>query len=583
MILTQLKDYADNRMTLPPPMYGETKIAWLINLTSAGEYDGWTCLKDTKTKALKRGKPMVVPHIGRTVGVKPKLLADTGEYVLGIARPTSKPERVAECHQQFKNLVKACAEDTNETLVGAISAFLNGSAIKDAIADIPHDFDPSEVVTFRIDGFIPANAAEKLIKVEQFWANYTTSSENSEKQESNSMTCLVTGKTGTVEQRLPFLVKGLIGGQPSGTALVSANSAAFASYGLKNSLTSPISREAAESFTKALNELISSNQSRMYVGSTAYIYWTKEEDEFDPFSLIDKPEPQDVTNLLNSPFTAQQAASLEAEGAANEFYALALSANNARSIIRDWLETTVPRVQAQLKRWFEGQRLVDAYGQSGRPLGIYTLAASVYRDPSKEMLPAVSTALVRSALHGERLPHDLLVRLVRRNRVEREVTYPRAVLTKLIFTFDPSNNLTMANMEQLNETSQLGADDPAYQCGRLLAELEAIQRTALGSVNASLTDRYYGAASSTPASAFPPLMKGARAHLAKLRKTMPGACNRLEESLEQITVSLGNIFPKTLNMQQQGIFSLGYYHQRAANRAAAKAAKAAKQAAKAKQ
>ncbi|MEM9007506.1 MAG: type I-C CRISPR-associated protein Cas8c/Csd1 [Cyanobacteria bacterium P01_F01_bin.86] len=578
MILTQLKEYADTRITLPPPMYGETKIAWLINLTSEGEYDGWTCLKDSKNKALKRGKPMVVPHIGRTVGVKPKLLADTGEYVLGIARSTSKPERVAECHQQFKVLLKACVEDTSELLIGAISTFLNGSAINDAIADIPDDFDPSEVVTFRIDGFIPANAAESHSKIEQFWANYTASSESSEKKASNSMTCLVTGKPGTVEQRLPFLVKGLIGGQPSGTALVSANSAAFASYGLKNSLTSPISREAAESFTKALNELISSNQSRMYVGSTAYIYWTKEEDEFDPLSFIDKPEPQDVTNLLSSPFTAQRAASLEVEGAANEFYALALSANNARSVIRDWLETTVPRVQAQLKAWFEGQRLVDTYGQPGRPLGIYTLAASVYRDPSKEMLPAVPTALVRSALHGERLPHDLLVRLVRRNRVERDVTYPRAVLTKLIFTFDPSNNLTMANMEQLNETSQLGSDDPAYQCGRLLAELEAIQRTALGSVNASLTDRYYGAASSTPVSAFPPLMRGARAHLSKLRKTMPGACNRLEESLEIITCALGNTFPKTLNMQQQGIFSLGYYHQRAANRAAAKAAKEAKKA-----
>ena len=241
-------------------------------------------------------------------------------------------------------------------------------------------------------------------------------------------------------------------------------------------------------------------------------------------------------------------------------------------MIRDWLETTVPTVQSSLKLWFEGQRLADAYGQPGRPLGLYTLAASVYRDPSKEMLPVVPTALIRSALHGDRLPDDLLVRLVRRNRVERAVTYPRAVLTKLIFTFDERRHSMMADMEQLNLKPDLqGSEKAAYYCGRLLAELESIQRTALGSINASLTDRYYGAASSTPATAFPALLRGARAHF-EAEEKLSGGLQPIRRSLEEINVHISPAFPKTLNMQQQGIFSLGYYHQRAANRAAAKAA-----------
>ncbi|MGL5035936.1 MAG: type I-C CRISPR-associated protein Cas8c/Csd1, partial [Microcystaceae cyanobacterium] len=91
-----------------------------------------------------------------------------------------------------------------------------------------------------------------------------------------------------------------------------------------------------------------------------------------------------------------------------------------------------------------------------------------------------------------------------------------------------------------------------------------------------LTDRYYGAASSHPATAFPPLMRGARAHLSKLRKTKFGTCNALEERIEEITSHLSD-FPKTLTMQNQGLFALGYYHQRAANRAAAKSAIASKQ------
>ncbi len=418
---------------------------------------------------------------------------------------------------------------------------------------------------------IPADAKYKFHKIEEFWAKYT-SGEISEDTDSNNpvMTCLITGEVTSVEKRLPFLIKGIFGGQPSGTALVSANSSAFMSYGLQNSLTSPISRDAAEKFAKALNSLIADDRSRIYIGSTVYVFWTREKTEFNPLTFLDKPDPQAVANLLQSPFTAKQASSLDE----NQFYGLSLTANNARAVVRDWLETTVSNVEDNLKLWFQKQRIVDSYGGEHRPLGAYTLAASVYRDAAKEMQPKVPTALIRSALHGDRLPYDLLNKLVRRNRVEREITYPRAILTKLIFSTDVKTQTMMTDMEQLNLNPNLeGSDRAAYYCGRLLAVLEAIQRKAIGSVNASLTDRYYGAASSTPANAFSLLMKGARSHLAKLRKQTPGTCNALEERLEEIVVKLPAVtnFPKTLNLQQQGLFALGYYHQRASDRAAAKA------------
>jgi CRISPR-associated protein Csd1 len=569
MILTKLYEYAENRMKLPPAMYGETKVAWHIILSSEGTFEGFVCLK---SKEAKRGTPMIAPHIGRAGKVvRPKLLADTGEYVLGISKETSKPEKAKECHTQFKTLVQQCADETQESTVKAIALFLNSPEFDRAKAEIPKDFDPSEVVTFRVGNAIPADSKYKFHRIEEFWARYTFG-ETSEDTDSNNpvMPCLITGEVTTVVKRLPFLLKGVIGGQPSGTALVSANSSAFMSYGLQNSLTSPISRDAAEKFAKALNSLIANEQdrSRIYIGSTVYVFWTKEETGFNPLTFLDKPDPQAVANLLKSPLTAKQASSLNE----NQFYGLSLTANNARAVVRDWLETTVPNVEANLKAWFQKQRIVDSYGAEHRPLGAYTLAASVYRDAAKEMQPKVPTALIRSALHGDRLPDELLLKLVRRNLVEREITYPRAVLTKLIFSSDSNRNQMMIDMEQLNLNPNLeGGDRAAYYCGRLLAVLEATQRTAIGSVNASLTDRYYGAASSTPANAFPSLMRGARSHLAKLRKNMPGACKALEERIEEITVNLPT-FPKTLNLQQQGLFALGYYHQRASDRAAAKKA-----------
>ena len=570
MILTKLKEYADTRMqdVLPPAMYGQTKVGWLIDLTADGSFEGCISWKGD-TKETKRGKPLIAPHVGRTVGVKPKLLADTGEYVLGIGRPDSKPERVAECHQQFRALVEQCAAETQEPRLQAIAQFLQSWNPQRDRSQLPRDFDPSEVTTFRVNGVIPADAEAELDGVEQFWANYTTGNEvDSGKETSPVMTCLVTGELLPVEKRLPFLVKGLWNGQPSGTALVSANAPPFTSYGLQNSLTSPISRDAAERFTKALNHLIAGSNSRINVGATTYVAWTREQTEFNAFSYLASPDPQAVKNLLESPFTGQQAHGLQV----NDFYVLALSASAARAVVRDWIETTVFDVQSNLKQWFQAQKIVDAYGEAARPLSVYALAASVYRDASKEMLPAVPTILVNIALSGGRLPDDMLARLVRRNRVERDVTYPRAALIKLVLT--TQNKDAMTEMQILNPTPQLeSADRPAYHCGRLLAQLESIQKAAIGKVNASLTDRYYGAASSAPANAFAPLMRGARAHLSKLRKTAPGTCNALEEKLEEITAHLQD-FPKTLTMRNQGLFALGYYHQRAANRAAAKANRA---------
>ncbi|PSR13453.1 type I-C CRISPR-associated protein Cas8c/Csd1 [filamentous cyanobacterium CCP3] len=568
MILSVLKDYADHRMTLPPAMYGETKVAWLISLSEEGHYEGLVSLK---SKEQKRGQPIVAPHVGRTVGVKPKLLADTGEYVLGIPRPASKPERVKDCHAQFISLIQTCYSATDEPSIKAVLHFLTTAEIEKAKADLPKDFDSGEVITFRVRSIIPADSGYGLTSVSTFWANYTAGDgDGKETKQNPEMTCLVTGEKTTVEQRLPFLVKGVMGGQPSGTALVSANSSPFMSYGLQNSFSSPISRDAAERFVKALNSLITDERSRLYIGSAVYVFWTKEESSFNPLTYLNKPSAEEVGALLRSPLTAQEAASLD-ESRANQFYALALTANNARTVVRDWLETTIPKAQNNLQQWFQNQQMVNLYGESHRPLSVYALAASVYRDATKEMQPTAPTALIRNALHGDRIPEDMLVKLIRRNRTERDITYPRAVLLKLIFSSHPPRKEMMINMEQLNPSPNLnGQDLTAYSCGRLLAVLESIQKAAIGSVNASLTDRYYGSASSTPGVAFPPLLKGARAHLSKLRKEKPGVHKALEERLEEITLDIMP-FPNSLSLQQQGLFGLGFYHQRAHDRATAKA------------
>jgi len=575
MILSKLKDYADQQMELPPPRYNKRIAAWLISLTENGDFEACLCLKGG-SKEEKKGKTFEAPdrkRSGKTI--RPKLLFDTFEYALGVGRSDSSPERVSEYHAQFRALIQDCAKFTEEPAVKAVANFLESWDPERDRHLLPPDIDPSENITFRVGNIFPADAKAKLTKVEEFWENTLSGTHDDEEGNSNSsiMQCLVTEKISSVAKRMPISIKGLggIGGNPTGTELVSANQKPFTSYGLENSLSSPISMDAAESFAKALNHLIGDDRHRINIGSKVlYLWWTREKTKFNPLNFLNQPKAEEVEGLLKSPFTGQQASSLD-DSKVNQFYALALTANNARAVVRDWLETTIPNVQINLQQWFQAQRMVDPYGASPRPLGIYTLASSIYRDASKEMQPTAPTALIRNALHGDRIPEDLLVKLVRRNRTEQDITYPRAVLLKLIFSSNSNRREMMNNMEQLNPDPSLeGLDLEAYACGRLLAILESVQKAALGSINASLTDRYYGSASSTPAVAFPPLLKGARAHLSKLRKTKTGAYRALEERLEEVMASLPS-FPKTLNLQQQGLFGLGYYHQRASDRATAKA------------
>ena len=562
MILTRLKEYADTRMKLPPEMYGDSPVRWIIDLDADGSLLGFVSQGGT-SKADARGKRQLVPQVVRSSGIQPKLLADNGEYVLGVVRANSKPPRVAEAHSQFVDLVELCGRETAEPSVEAVMSFLRGWELGRDSAYLPDAFDPGDTMTFRVNGAFPVD----LESVREFWAVHTTG------EDAPVMTCLVTGLEGPVEARLPVKIKGVPGGQTSGTALVSANAEAFTHYGLQNSLTSPISRLAGERFGKALNDLISKRDSRVYIGPLVYVLWTREETTFDFLGAVEQAKPEAIKLLFESPISGRSSE----EADPNAFYALALSASGGRTVVRDWLETTVPDVKGNLRQWFEAQEIVDAYGGEARPLGLYALAAAAYRDASKEMTTAVPASMMRVALKGGRLPEDILARVVRRNRAEGDVTRPRAALIKMLFS---TQGVAMTEMQELNPDPALaGAELHAYHCGRLLAEIEAVQRAALGQVNASVTDRYYGSASSTPASVFPALMRGVRVHLGNLRRRSPGTYAALDGRIADIVAKLPD-FPRTLTMRSQGLFALGYYHQRARDRAEAQAAREARDAKK---
>jgi len=542
MILQQLAADAERIVgDMPPPMYDRRPVKWVIELDGDGRYLG--CVPTSGGgRGRDRGAAHLVPAVVRTSGVSPLLLADTPAYTLGRAADDS---RAAEKHEAYRALIEACAATTGSAAVQAVSRFL-ASHGEGAVGDLP-EVDPNDLMTFRVAGTMPVDEPA----VQAFWAAHCAGGETAPRQ------CVVCGQPKSIPGSLPVMVKRVPNGQTSGVAPTGLNAEAFESYGLTRGQTAGVCGDCGERFCKALNQLLAAEDSHLVTGPLVYVFWTREGPERSLLQLLSNPDPEAVRNLLASYRTGRLPSVEE-----SAFYATALSASGGRAVIRDWLHTTVGAARSQLARWFGLLAQVDSQGQPGRPLGVYPLAAGLYHNPRKDMPPGVPATLVGAALHGRPLPAWLLSVAVNRCRAEQGVTYPRAALMKAVLVS------TMSRKEDYMSALEPQETAPAYLCGRLLAVLEDVQRQAVPGINATLVDRFFGAASTAPASVFGNLLSAAQPHLAKLRKNKKGAYYGLQERMEQVLAGLGG-FPRTLTLQEQALFSLGYYHERAAGRAAA--------------
>ncbi len=540
MLLEKLVEYSQ-RLDLAPTMYQKMRIRWLIDLDSDGRVKGFVS-QEGEGRRGRRGIERLAPHAQRTSAIRAKLLADNGEYVLGLPKNDGDAEKVAMRHEAFVAKVRACAKATQEPTVEAVLRFLKN--LQPEALDIPEGLSPADNLTFRVDDVLPI----ELAQVRDYWARAVEPG-------SGLMQCLICGKERPPVKRLPFKIKGIPGGQTSGVVLISANRKAFESYGLEASLIAPTCHQCGECFVKAANALIENESTHITIGPLVYLFWTREQTEFAFASMLSNPEPDEVRELIRSTFSGQRAATAMD---VIPFYATAFSASGGRLAVREWITTTLAEAQRHLARYFVLQRIVDWDGATNRYSGLYALAASTVRDVRQELPPNTPKALLRLALHGGPLPMSLLFQAVRRNRAEQRITRPRAALIKMVLLSQQPSIEKEDAMVQLDPENR----NPAYLCGRLLAVLEAVQRAALPRINATITDRFFGTASSAPASVFGRLLRGAQPHLSTLRRDRPGLHHFWQRRIEGVLAGLER-FPKTLTLEEQGVFALGYYHQRA--------------------
>ena len=164
---------------------------------------------------------------------------------------------------------------------------------------------------------------------------------------------------------------------------------------------------------------------------------------------------------------------------------------------------------------------------------------------------------MRAILAGTPYPKSLLSSAIRRVRAEREITYPRAALIKAVLARDA--RYYNSNQKEVGMSLDITNNNTGYRLGRLFAVLEKVQEEANPGLNATIRDRFYGAASSTPVAVFALLMKLKNHHIAKLENR--GRAINFEKLIGEIMSGISE-FPAQLSLPDQGRFAVGYYHQR---------------------
>lgn len=164
---------------------------------------------------------------------------------------------------------------------------------------------------------------------------------------------------------------------------------------------------------------------------------------------------------------------------------------------------------------------------------------------------------MRAILGGLPYPQTLLDAAIRRIRAEHDIIYARASLIKACI-----NRRTRFDNPDIKEELKVSLDKAntniGYRLGRLFATLEKIQSEANPGINATIRDRFYGAASGTPVTVFSNLMRLKNHHLAKLESS--GRRIYFERLIAEIMDTIED-FPSHLNLANQGRFAIGYYHQ----------------------
>ena len=516
-----------------------------------------------------RGKKQVmVPQVlslpeqtKRTVGISANYLCDNAAYMLGIDTK-GKPERAKNCFEACKSL--------HHKLLGPVQSQAAQAVVRFFDTWEPENARACETLKPYLDDML--NGANLIFdfegrflherpEIQQTWDVYYAG-----RGEGNPMRCLVTGELAPAARLHPN-IKGVQGGQPSGTSLVSFNAPAYESFGRDGGqgLNAPVSERAAFAYSTALNYMISEKGHHIRLSDMTIVFWAENGgDEYAAacammFGEAGGVSEDDLYQAMRNLAAGRKALWNEADlDPAERFFILGLSPNAARLSVRFFLQDTFGDFARNLLLHHERMEIQRPSFDARTSLSFWQLLNETVNQKSRDKTPSplLAGSLIRAVLVNGPYPELLMSQTQLRIRAEKAVTRGRAAIIKayLLRNAAEEENYKGVLSVELNENTNY----QPYLLGRLFAVLEGLQQAANPGINATIRDRYFNSACATPAVVFPQLIKLAQAHLKKLSA---GSRVYYDRQIGEITGNLQQEYPARLNLRDQGIFQLGYYHQ----------------------
>jgi CRISPR-associated protein Csd1 len=332
----------------------------------------------------------------------------------------------------------------------------------------------------------------------------------------------------------------------------------YDSYGKEQGGNAPVGKRAVFAYATALNHLLAKgSQQRIQVGDASTVFWA-EKPEHPAEALFRAWDNPDVdTGTVKALLAAPNSGVGFFEDEGTRFYVLGLAPNAARIAVRFWLVKSVGELAINIRRHFDDLR-IDHAPHEPETLSLFRLlVATATLGKSENIPPNLGGDVMRSVIENLPYPQTLLSGAIRRIRAEQEVTYPRASIIKACIN-------RSKGMEELKVSLDENNANTAYRLGRLFMVLERVQEEANPGIRATIRNTFWGAASGTPGKVFPMLINLSNKHLAKIRREKPGRATNLEKLIGNIMEAFNpdTPFPTNLLLNEQGCFSVGYYHQK---------------------
>lgn len=583
MILTALNNYygrlvEQGNPDVPPYGYSPENISYCLVIDREGALIDVVSLLDTTEKKPRPSVYLVPQPPKRASNVAPCFLWDKSSYVLGLTSSEKDKDihRARQTHEKFKEYHRHWLEGEDDVGLQALLAFLDRWDPEDEIFVnlVPIDALDTNLV-FRLD--------EELVFLHQRDGAKAIRDRQLASPDQQTQTCLVTGELAPVAALHPT-IKGVNGAQSSGASLVSFNLSAFESHGKKQGMNAPVSERAAFGYGTALNYLLRrdpKNRQRLQIGDSTVVFWAEAESPQEAEASedflgglllpptnsedLDNPEVERLHATLNKVAAGEPLQNLNLQlNPDTRIYILGLAPNAARLSVRFWEMDTLERFTQRIGEHYRDLLLQPAPWKKPPSIWRLLLETVPYRNgkaKSDDVAPHLAGELARAILTGRRYPRHLLTHMIMRMRADGHMSSLRVALCKAVLV--RGQRIGSIKDKEIPVSLDIDNRDPGYVLGRLFATLESVQRAALGGkVNATIRDRYYGAASATPASVLPVLLRNAQSHFSKVRKDKPGLAVNLEKQTGAIMELLPAEFPKTLGLEEQGRFAIGYYHQR---------------------